>query len=91
MLLQPEHIPLHRQLWERQARALQRHSQPAQQQAAAARATAAAHLAPLKEQPGFVAGAPLHPHQLSALNWLRERWAGGRHAIFADHMVSVCC
>lgn len=91
VLIQPEHIPLHTEMWGRQARALQRAAPGAQQLAAAKRAGAAQQLADLERQPPFVqggaGGCALHPHQLVAVNWLRRAWARGQHAIFADDMV----
>ncbi len=42
MLIQPEHIQLHKDMWGRQAKVLQRFSAPAQQTALAKRAAAAA-------------------------------------------------
>jgi hypothetical protein len=42
VLIQPEHIHLHKEMWARQAKVLQRYSALAQQQAVAKRAAAAA-------------------------------------------------
>lgn len=35
-------------------------------------------------QPGYVLGAQLQPHQLSALQWLRSMWVAKRPAVLAD-------
>lgn len=86
VLILPEYLGLHQEMWARQAKAIARVSQPALQAAAAARAAASSGLQELAAQPGFVKGAPLYPHQLATVNWLRRAWAKGRHAVLADEM-----
>ncbi len=89
LLLQPEYISLHTAMWDRCRRALYKASPAAIQAAAAARATAAAaaaQLPDLQQQPAFVSGAQLQPHQLKTVDWLRRMWAGGKHSIFADEL-----
>eukprot|EP00967_Tisochrysis_lutea_P132211 scaffold230612_cov23-Tisochrysis_lutea.AAC.3 len=46
VLIQPEYIHLHKEMWARQTKVLQRYSLPAQQVAQAKRAAAAASLPP---------------------------------------------
>lgn len=36
------------------------------------------------EQPSWVCGAPLQPHQLTALDWLRTMWVNRLPAVLAD-------
>lgn len=40
----------------------------------------------LPVSPEWVVGAPLQPHQLAALNWLRGCWARQSNALLADDM-----
>jgi hypothetical protein len=83
--LQPRGVQLQLQLWQRQRRAQERASEAAAAAAAQARVDAATSgLADHSGQPPFVAGAPLHPHQLAGLNWLRGRWAASSGAVVAD-------
>ena len=90
MLVQPEYVALHQQMWARQAQAVVKASPARQQHAAAVRAAARASLADLTQrtapQPPDVA---LYPHQLQVLNVLRRMWAMGRHAVMADEPVSA--
>lgn len=84
MLIQPEFMLLHKEMWGRQARAITRTSPAVQHQAAEIRAFAGKVLPELRAQPPFVGGARLHPHQLAGVNWLRAMWAGGRNTVLAD-------
>ncbi|XP_058072116.1 protein CHROMATIN REMODELING 4 isoform X2 [Magnolia sinica] len=50
---------------------------------------------PLIEQPEYLKGGLLFPHQLEALNWLRKCWHKSKNVILADEMglgktVSAC-
>ena len=38
----------------------------------------------LSDQPSWVHGGALYPHQLEAVNWLRRLWAEGRPTLLAD-------
>lgn len=38
----------------------------------------------LTSHPPWVLGAPLHPHQLAALNWMRTAWANQTNVLLAD-------
>ena len=40
----------------------------------------------LTTQPWFISGATLHPHQMSALNWIKQRWELGVSCVLADEM-----
>ena len=78
-------MPLHANMWARQQRALHRAS-PAASAAAAAVLEAARQqpLPPLSQQPSYVTGGRLFPHQLAGADWLRRQWASGDHAVLAD-------
>jgi hypothetical protein len=85
VLVMPEYIDLHRDLWERQQNALRRSRPEAAEEAAAARTAAAASGLPdISEQPDWVVGGRLYPHQLAAVNWLRRQWLQGCNAMLAD-------
>ncbi|KAK9823247.1 hypothetical protein WJX72_001331 [[Myrmecia] bisecta] len=86
VLVHPTYLPLHRELWGRQQRALQRSRPEAIGAAAALREAGRASLADLQEQPEYVAGGQLHPHQLEAVNWLRRMWVEGKSALLADDL-----
>ncbi|KAL5975779.1 hypothetical protein ACLOJK_020106 [Asimina triloba] len=43
-------------------------------------------VAPLAEQPKYLKGGSLFPHQLEALNWLRKCWHKSKNVILADEM-----
>ncbi len=38
----------------------------------------------LTSNPPYVLGAPLHPHQLAAVNWMRNAWASQTNILLAD-------
>jgi hypothetical protein len=40
------------------------------------------------QQPAYVSGPPLLPHQLQALQWMREMWVQRRAAVLADQQGS---
>jgi hypothetical protein len=82
--MQPEHVTLLLQLWERQRRARARATDDARRAERAALQAAEQHLPPLEVQPAWVPGAPLLPHQLAAASWLRTMWLQRRAAVLAD-------
>ena len=43
-------------------------------------------LSPLEEQPAWLVGGSLHPHQMEALNYLRLNYNRGHNVILADEM-----
>ena len=85
LLLQPEFMHLHGDMWARQQRALRRASEPAAREAEAAIAAAKqAGVPDLTGQPDCVKGGRLFPHQLAGVSWLRRQWVEGTHAVLAD-------
>lgn len=64
LLVKPQHLDLHRALWQRQQEALHKASPEAQAAEEAAFQAAKAGLEDLKVQPEWVRGAELYPHQL---------------------------
>ncbi|KAL3149213.1 hypothetical protein ABBQ32_002039 [Trebouxia sp. C0010 RCD-2024] len=75
---------LHRQLLQRQREALLRSHPEAAEAAAAAKGAASKQLTKLEEQPEWIRQGQLYPHQLEAINWLRQRWVQGMNAVLAD-------
>ena len=72
-------------MWARQRHALLKAGPRAAEAASAARAAAEAGPLPeLSEQPVFVTGGRLYPHQLAAVNWLRSMWVRKQAAVLAD-------
>ena len=45
---------------------------------------AAASTPDITEQPEWVRGGKLYPHQLEAVNWLRRQWAADAPVLMAD-------
>lgn len=45
---------------------------------------AAASTPEISEQPEWVRGGKLYPHQLEAVNWLRRQWAADTPVLLAD-------
>lgn len=86
VLLQPEYLHLHGDMWARQKRAMLRASEAAKAEAAALleACRGPGGIPELTEQPAYVTGGQLFPHQLSGVNWLRRQWVGGGHAVLAD-------
>ena len=85
LLLQPEFMHLHGDMWARQQRALHKASEAAAREAEAALAAVKqAGVTDLTAQPECVKGGRLFPHQLEGVSWLRRQWVEGRHAVLAD-------
>ena len=64
MLVVPDHLHLHRELWQRQHHALQRGQPEAAEAAAAAKQHAIQNFEDLQQQPPYVRGGHLQEHQL---------------------------
>lgn len=64
VLVVPDHLHLHRELWQRQHHALQRGQPEAAEAAAAAKQHAIQNFEDLQQQPPFVRGGHLQEHQL---------------------------
>ena len=76
---------LHGDMWARQQRALYKASEAAAREAEAALSAAKqAGVPDLMEQPDYVTGGKLFPHQLAGVSWLRRQWVDGHHAVLAD-------
>ena len=77
---------LHTDMWARQRKALLKATPTAADTAVAVRAASlsAGGSPVLTQQPPFVTGGALYPHQLAGVNWLRGAWARGQHAVLAD-------
>ena len=72
-------------MWARQQRALYKASEAAAREAEAALSAAKqAGVPDLMEQPDYVTGGKLFPHQLAGVSWLRRQWVDGQHAVLAD-------
>lgn len=86
LLLQPEYLHLHRDMWASHQRAANKGSPASVAASASALAAAQAPdgLQDLVAQPSYVYGGQLFPHQLACLNWLRRQWVAGSHAVLAD-------
>lgn len=70
-------------LWERQSRAAYCSSHEALAAEAELRPTSDT-IPELEEQPEWVGPGRLHPHQVTAVNWLRAHWAAGHCGVLAD-------
>ncbi len=86
MLLKPEYLPLHLEMWKSHQWAVKKASRAALDSfdARLEAAQKPGGLQDLAEQPRYVTGAQLLPHQLSGVNWLRRQWVQGSHAMLAD-------
>lgn len=80
----PEHVQLLLQLWERQRRAQAKGGEEARRAERAALQQAEQTPMQVDQQPPWVHGAPLLPHQLQAAAWLRASWLQRRPAVLAD-------
>lgn len=84
-LATPACAALAKELWERQTAAFRRSLPKALESSQSARIAARGALTPMTETRASVAqGGILHPHQLEAINWLREQWSEGNNAILGD-------